>query len=332
MRYMSLKMWLLSCTLFLIMAISGLVSGADASISDFIPPFYDPYWDNLGTNLVKDNTWDLAGLLIPFVPTNVIRTFVDNRLPTSWYDPFWDDLGPALIQDSAKLLGDTLTLGAGTAASATLQTSEKIADAYKPSKSIVKFMGAERSLAIVYVSVINEGAESAKMLSDASDIVDTIGDVADLADKAKKTASELQKMKQAAGLAQNGIGTPLLSPPTSDISGFSDPNKKGPDVSETSGGELYTNKKTDVWYIDAFSWSGDRSLLPRPAAPLKFVSGEFNSYGYNWIYLPYDQTGMTYSQGYLNWVNEYLASIGSPGPSAGVGLLIDEGQNGGGGW
>lgn len=86
-----------------------------------------------------------------------------------------------------------------------------------------------------------------------------------------------------------------------------------------------------MWYIDAFSWSGDRNLLPRPAAPLKFVSGEYNSYGYNWIYLPYDQTGMTYSQGYLTWVEEYLASIGSPGPSAGVGLLVDEG-NGGGGW
>ena len=128
-----------------------------------------------------------------------------------------------------------------------------------------------------------------------------------------------------------GIGFPLLSPPTSDISGFSDPNKKGSDVPETSGDDLYINKKTDVWYIDAFSWSGDRNLLPRPAAPLKFVSGEYNSYGYNWIYLPYDQTGMTYSQGYLTWVEEYLASIGSPGPSAGVGLLVDEG-NGGGGW
>jgi len=144
-------------------------------------------------------------------------------------------------------------------------------------------------------------------------------------------SSQPPSVRKASIISSQSLGAPLLSPPTSDISGFSDPNKKGYDVPETSGDDLYINKKTDVWYIDAFSWSGDRNLLPRPAAPLKFVSGEYNSYGYNWIYLPYDQTGMTYSQGYLTWVEEYLASIGSPGPSAGVGLLVDEG-NGGGGW
>jgi hypothetical protein len=59
--------------------------------------------------------------------------------------------------------------------------------------------------------------------------------------------------------------------------------------------------------------------------------GEFNTYGYNWIYLPFDQSGVSMMGGYYGWVVEYLASIGSSGPGAGVGLLVDEG-NGGGGW
>ena len=136
-----------------------------------------------------------------------------------------------------------------------------------------------------------------------------------------------------------GLGAPLLSPPSSDISWFSDKNNEGSGVSEasgvseTSGGDLYTNKKDDVWYIDALRYEfGDKSNYQKPGAPLRFASGEFNSYGYRWIYQPYEQTGIPYSQGYLNWVEEYLASIGSSGPGAGAGLLVDDGPNGGGGW
>jgi hypothetical protein len=132
------------------------------------------------------------------------------------------------------------------------------------------------------------------------------------------------------------LTNPRLSPySNSYTSGFSDPNKEGPDVSETSDGVLYTEKGTDVWYIDlrgGKTWStNDRSLYPKPPAPLYLREGELNTYGYNWIYIPADQRDVTYWGGYYDWVVEYLASIGSPGPSAGVGLLVDEG-NGGGGW
>lgn len=131
-------------------------------------------------------------------------------------------------------------------------------------------------------------------------------------------------------LFQKGLGFPLLSS-TSDTSGFSSQNKEETDVPETSGA-TYLDKANNVWYVDAFSWSGDRSLLEKPAAPYRFISGEINTYGYNWIYLPLEQTGLRYSPGYADWVADTLASMGISAPTAGYGLLVDESQNGGGGW
>lgn len=136
--------------------------------------------------------------------------------------------------------------------------------------------------------------------------------------------------KELAALAFLGLGAPMLSP-TSDISGFSSQKKEGTDVPETSDA-TYLDKANDVWYVDAFSWSGDRNLLEKPAAPYRFISGEINTYGYNWIYLPFEQTGLKYSPGYVEWVTDTLASMGISAPTAGYGLLIDEGQNGGGSW
>jgi hypothetical protein len=124
---------------------------------------------------------------------------------------------------------------------------------------------------------------------------------------------------------------PQLSP-TSDTSGFSVQNKYGTDVPETSG-VSYFDQANDVWYIDAYEWHySDRSLFDKPAAPRRFVSGELNTIGYNWVSLPYSRTGMTHDQDYFNWCAETLASMGQSAPTAGYGLLIDEGQNGGGGW
>lgn len=116
------------------------------------------------------------------------------------------------------------------------------------------------------------------------------------------------------------LKTPLLSPSDSGPSwGFEGTE----DVPETSGDtSTYFDKANDVWYVDALAWSGDRSLYPKPAAPLHFVSGERNPVGYNWIYLPFERTGLTYDQGYLDWVTETLASMGMPGPTAGYGVLV----------
>ncbi len=122
------------------------------------------------------------------------------------------------------------------------------------------------------------------------------------------------------------LKTPMLSP-TSGISWVSDQNKAGTDGLETSGA-TYSDKANDVWYVDAFYWSGDRNLLEKPAAPYRFASGEINTYGYNWIFLPYSQTGIRFSPGYADWAADTLASMGIS-VGAGVGPL-DDGQVGGG--
>lgn len=122
-------------------------------------------------------------------------------------------------------------------------------------------------------------------------------------------------------LAQLGVtlGAPLLSPSDSGMSwGFEGTD----DVPETSG-DTYFDEANDVWYIDAFFWSpGDRSLYSKPAAPRRFVSGELNTYGYNWIYLPFERTGMWHAPEYDEWVAETLASMGMPGQTAGYGTLV----------
>jgi hypothetical protein len=127
------------------------------------------------------------------------------------------------------------------------------------------------------------------------------------------------------------LKTPMLSPSTSGISWSSDQNKEGSNGPETSSA-TYSDKANDVWYVDAFYWSGDRNLLEKPAAPYRFASGEINTYGYNWIFLPYSQTGITFTQGYGEWVVDTLANMGIS-IGAGVGPL-DDGQlgGGGGGW
>lgn len=138
-----------------------------------------------------------------------------------------------------------------------------------------------------------------------------------------------QETTPSAALADLGLGFPGLSPETS---GFSLRSVDGTNVPETSGAS-YFDQANNVWYIDAYGWRWtDKSLYERPAAPRRFVSGELNTYGYNWIYLPYERTGMTHGPDYDAWVEEYLASMGQSAPSAGYGLLIDEGQSEGGGW
>lgn len=292
-----------------------------------IPPAYDPYWDDLGPKMVKEGMWTLAGVV---VPTNVVKTIAEDGLPTSWYDPFWDDLGPAMILDSVKVLGYAVPASAASAAEATLETSEEIADAYDSSKNIFNLFQGEKSLAFAYVSTINVGADSVNEIENTADFMGDLTKLVKVVKIAGKIDSETQKMNLAAELAQQGIGSPLLSPSSGTL-GFSAQNKDGTSIPETSG-ETYFDQANDVWYIDAYSWTGDKSLYDKPAAPMYFVSGEQNTYGYNWVYLPYSRTGMTYDQGYFDWCIETLASMGQSAPSAGYGLLIDEGQNGAGGW
>lgn len=280
-----------------------------------IPPMYDPYWDELGPNLRKEGLWSLADN-IPFVPTQTIRVFAEHGTPKSWpwgYDPFWDDMQWALIQDNVKILGNTAGIAVNYESGSTIFSD------------IANFP-YESTGAIKIVSVPGIG-----MVKDTDDIADAIDAVISTGRTLQEVDSGIQNMNKAAELAQQGLGTPQLSPSTSGTSWYSDQNKERSDVPETSG-STYIDKANNVWYIDAFSWSGDRSLYDKPAAPYRFISGEINTYGYNWIYLPFERTGMTYDQGYGEWVSETLASMGMSAPSAGYGLLIDEGQNGGGGW
>ncbi len=150
------------------------------------------------------------------------------------------------------------------------------------------------------------------------------------------TSDTTEKNKPTVGIPKSllkkeflaSLTNPQLSPySTSGISWSSDQNKGGSDGLETTG-TTYSDKANDVWYVDAFYWSGDRNLLEKPAAPYRFASGEINTYGYNWIFLPYSQTGIRFSPGYADWAADTLASMGIS-VGAGVGPL-DDGQVGGG--
>ncbi len=115
---------------------------------------------------------------------------------------------------------------------------------------------------------------------------------------------------------------PKLSPSTSGAVAPSDQHNAAPAVSEGSG-DSGKDKTTGVWFINAFEWHGDRNLYSIPAAPGYFVSGEPNKEGYGWIYLPFSRTGMTYDQGYFEWAEETIASMGGPGIGAGAGPLVE---------
>lgn len=127
---------------------------------------------------------------------------------------------------------------------------------------------------------------------------------------------------------------PKLSPTSTLVS--SDQNKAGKNILETSG-TSYNSIRQDPWYVDIYSlpghiWEGDRRDYPKPPAPLYIRDGVLNTRGYDWIYLPANQRDFTWYGGYFEWVEDYLASIGQSGPSAGYGQLIDEGQSAGDGW
>jgi hypothetical protein len=128
---------------------------------------------------------------------------------------------------------------------------------------------------------------------------------------------------------QYGIGTPLLAPPSSDMwsGAFSEvpgvPETIGP--SGTTGVPQTSPANIHVWWVD---WSilipegeyepGHPGILP---CPRYLPSGELNTYGYSWIYLPASQRG-TYSQRYFNEAVAYLASFGTGSSVAGVGTVF----------
>lgn len=260
------------------------------------PTIFDAAYD-LGAFWLKENT-QVNGI----VPFSTIKVAIEHPTPqfSKWYDPFYDDLGWALMKDSAAF---------GSAVHSPFSPAFKLAGGFLTlaqyqNDAIIKWEN-EHGVTDFWLSVWPH----------------------EPLDSSSGSASSSSK------LAKHGLGAPQLSPSTADTFGFSTQNSEGanaPKITDNADG-TYLDKKTDVWYVDAFEWSGDRGL-PKPAAPLHFVSGELNTYGYNWVYLPYSQTGMTYSPGYRNWVEEYLASIGSAGTGAGVGTLIDESSRGSGDW
>jgi len=213
--------------------------------------------------------------------------FLEGPLGEHWADPFWDDAGWAIAKDSANL-GDALPLS-GSPLGFFFDSAKFLLIVAENNKQALIEWEDKSGLTDFYLSVLPH-----------------------------EPLEEPSSSGPAAALSALGIGTPQLSPSDSSVSwGF-----EGTDVPETSGGGTYFDEANDVWYIDAFEWQGDRGLYDKPAAPRRFVSGELNTYGYNWIYLPFERTGLTYDQGYYDWAAETLASMGMAGPTAGYGTLM----------
>lgn len=142
--------------------------------------------------------------------------------------------------------------------------------------------------------------------------------------------------------AQSGLGTPLLQSPTSDKS-----SGAGSSVSGSYGASKTGKSKADMYirwwesksHPPMSEFDPDNSgipLCPRyilmadPSNPATYNNWVLNEYGYNWIHHAEYTKNYIISQEYRNQVNAYLASFEST--AAGVGPLVDEGQNGGGSW
>ena len=135
----------------------------------------------------------------------------------------------------------------------------------------------------------------------------------------------------------DSLTNPLLSP-YSGTSGSSSQNNEGTD--ETSGTSYVNKARDDLWLIDmffdpsfinkiehfnpAFDWA------VKPPVPMYLPSGEQNTYGYDFIYLPGIEDHFTDT--YLNWVATYLNSIGGGDNGGYGGLLLDEDRSGEDGW
>ncbi len=305
---MSSKIQRRALTLFLVMAISGVVSGADSSLGSGTTPWTSQW------------TKSTCGLYVPsnglYVPSNELYV-PDNRI---------------YVPEKKIYVPDNTIYG---------PDGTPVKSSGGNILNVIKGVTGGIKVADVFIKHMADGdLWSKKFWEDLGDAVipfppilvpkEYIPAQASLSDAVQQVAATDQKTSKLQFTLQ-GLGIPQLSPSTSGPSWSPDQNKERSDIPETSG-TTFIDQANNVWYIDAFSWSGDRSLYDKPAAPYRFISGELNTYGYNWIYLPFERTGMTYDQGYADWVSETLASMGMSAPSAGYGLLIDEGQNGGGGW
>lgn len=132
---------------------------------------------------------------------------------------------------------------------------------------------------------------------------------------------------------------PKLSPPSSETtsSATSTTYNENSNAPNTAGnpqvgyvGNMY------MWYWDVFTqgeWGFNNKNPDHPEVPPVppyFKDGSVNKNGYDWVNLPYtkigdwyySQTGIRYSQNYLNMVKAYVASNGGfNGVAAGVGPL-----------
>jgi hypothetical protein len=303
---MSLKVWLLVLVLFLIMAISGIVSGKTTDDT------------SLG---LGDLAWEVSDLYIPVPGISTARVFTEHGLPKSmpWgYDPVWDDLGPAFISDGLKSAELAATLAgsvywAGIAAIAGFQSNmyDRYGGySYKPSTS------------------------------DSSG-----GKTTDL--KAK--------------LTQQGIGTPLLPPPTSEMPS---------DGSNGGSGTLFGTGSGSSGVVGKWVFVKDIGGWPTGEGPMTieyiiFFNRDGSTYvpeqhyiKWGWSFdFPEGRGTWTQNGNIVSWnhgsstcdecypttgtidINRMSGSINGLSWNAkkveeiaGVGPLVDEGQNGGGGW
>ena len=130
------------------------------------------------------------------------------------------------------------------------------------------------------------------------------------------------------------IGTPKLSKPTSYIS-----SNEGSGVSGTSSVSQTGNPRNDNYILKHLppcdcNWP---TIDPRPPRDGDWMYNKndgkyYTTYGgYYWLY---DENDPALVDGYSKSLNPFPGSPprSTPTSVAGVGLLIDEGQNGGGGW
>jgi len=158
--------------------------------------------------------------------------FLEGPLGENWADPFWDDAGWAISKDWANF-GAALH-GVPIASQFFKQASFLLITLEQYNQELIEWQ--DRSgVTDFWLSVLPHDP-----------------------------LVESPSSGSIAALSALGIGTPQLSPSDSGIIWFSDQSRDAP---ETSGDKTYFDKANDVWYVDAFSWSGDRSQHSKPAAP-----------------------------------------------------------------
>ena len=278
---------------------------------------------NEGTNQGIASSLTLKGLNSGSETNAMSTTEIADTTPSWMYSPVWDKIEWPLMEGSCKV---------GTFA-------------YGAAKDVAK-EGAKGLIKAGAKALAGEAAGKAFNLPDVCDVFNPEKmdkyynfiqnevlhpprKVTDFDSQASLIhgVQSLNKLKQTA--AQLGTETPEIVPPSSEMTSsavssgqYSEaptgPNGNNPQTGYAQVGTMY------VWNLDQLHWEGqqDPAHPGVPAVPLHFADGSLNQIGYDWINLPYSQTGISYTPGYADWARSYVASNGGfNGVAAGAGPL-----------